>query len=341
MNIWPLAATIIFFKPALKLPEYIDAAYGSLPLVEQATVLARSPAAVGPDALLTDEEFSQIWSSFFGYPPSDPECGHSMESDGQDDSLIDGDMFLVKTRGFRREICSPAAWQVASLRIDPCRKRRDHENHSKAQILECSEGGRYFEVRYVLQPIVKTRIGTIFPDAALHLSFTLLEPNLAAKSWLDWRSMAVPARGEQFKDLMNQLRLKSRFNDAALMVAGAGLERWTFARSLFQNGTWKLDKLSHGGHFESITDASLTSSSYRTKHPEISVAPTSADLLSPMRIRPTDGSCISCHLADGNRPVRQFRQLGWGLQGEPIVSKRLLAEGRFSAKELQIFLEDR
>jgi hypothetical protein len=126
--------------------------------------------AVGSTQIVTDEEFAKIWSTLFGISHNDPSCAQPKIDRFSDANLIDMDEFLVKIRGFRAEICNPKNWYLAAMRIDPCRNRKLHQNTDKAAIKNCSQLGIFHEVRFVLQPKIKTDRGCIFPDASIHLA---------------------------------------------------------------------------------------------------------------------------------------------------------------------------
>jgi len=286
-------------------------------------------SAVGQNRLLSSDQFDKIWSAFFfGEKSQSPLCGSPRETGHTDSYWMERDAFLVHLRGFRPSLCKQEAWFVASMRLDPCRLRLGRENKSVKDVHVCSRGGEFNEVRFVLQPFEKTDRGYIFPDAALHLAY--LTSNLKETAKI-WRS-SPPSR------LITFVKKHGRPTEAALFLGGAGVERWTFARLKFSSGTWMRDALPHGGFYESLTDAELSASGQvRTRRPAGERKFTDAQLLKPLQINPLQGSCISCHLAGREPSARVFRQLGWGLSGENVVSDRTRAEAEFAAHELNIF----
>jgi hypothetical protein len=122
----------------------------------------------------------------------------------------------------------------------------------------------------------------------------------------------------------------------SLFLGGAGLERWTFARVVFSRGQWTRDRLAHGGYYESFSDADLGTGVVRTQRPAGEETLAAHDFLNPLRVHPLQGSCAACHLAERGSAERIFRQLGWGLAGESIISQRVRAEANLAAKELQL-----
>lgn len=314
MSAWTAASTLILLSP----PGLTS------PTAKNTTFLP----AIGDAQLLSKPEFESLWQTFFAEPIASPRCGSPRELQGSDAQLIEQDSFLVQLRGFRSSICSTDSWFVSSLRIDPCRIRLGKENKSLKDIQKCSLQGKFSEVRVVLQPVEKTDRGNIYPDVALHLAYTVPEFSKFSRIW----NSSTP------KEIIGKLRKDGIWNDASLFMGGAGLERWTFARARFAEGQWTRDRLPHGGFFESISDADLVGKSVKTKRPshENAQTLTQAQLLNPLLTHPLQGSCVSCHLAEINRPVRLFRQLGWGLSGETIVSTRVKAEAEFAARELNL-----
>lgn len=312
MEPWTAAATLILFtSPAGRQTDQ----FGDAPL-----------PAVGPRELLSTNEFERLWSVFFAEKSSSSRCGLPQSLEKSDAHWINLDSFLVEKRGFRKSICKPQSWYVAAMRIDPCRLRVGQENKTIAEIESCSRGGVYSEVRFVLQAVEKTERGFIFPDAALHLSFSIPRMASLAKKW----------RQKKPLEIISEIKNTGRWNDASLFLGGAGLERWTFARARFEAGQWKKDVLPHGGFFESLSDADLHPSSVRTQRPQNESKFSTTQLLAPLQINPLQGSCVDCHLADSKRPPRLFRQMGWGFQGESVVSARVQAESFFAARELEV-----
>lgn len=312
MSVWTAASTLILLSPP----------GASSNTAKNTSVVP----AIGESQLLSKSDFDSLWQTFFDEPMSFPKCGSPKELQGSDAHLIERDSFLVQLRGFRSSICSIESWFVASLRIDPCRVRLGKENKSLKAIQKCSEQGKFSEVRVVLQPVEKTDRGNIYPDVALHLAYTIPEFSKLSRIW----NSSSP------NELIAKLRKDGIWNDASLFLGGAGLERWTFARALFEKGRWRRDKLPHGGFFESISDADLVGGSTRTQRPSNERSLTRAQILKPLLTHPLQGSCVSCHLAEDNRPARLFRQLGWGLSGEEVVSARVKAEAEFAARELNV-----
>jgi hypothetical protein len=210
--------------------------------------------------------------------------------------------------------------------MDPCRIRLEKENSTVSGIEKCSQDGKFKEVRFVLQPVEKTDRGYVFPDVALHVAVSLPALEKVAGVW----------RTASSAQIVSMVRRYGVWNDVALFIGGAGLERWTFARVKFNKGVWNRDALAHGGYYESISDVEADGGSVRTARPENEPKLDEAQLMNPLAINPLQGSCIQCHLAEKDRPVRLFRQLGWGLSGEFVVSRRVKAEAEFSARELNI-----
>lgn len=226
-------------------------------------------------------------------------------------------------------MCRPEAWFVSSMRIDPCRLRLESENKTRADIHKCSREGKFSEIRFVLQPIEKTDRGPVFPDVALHLSYSLADLKDAARIW----------RAGKTEEIISYVKTKGEPNDVSLFLGGAGLERWTFARVIFFGKKWMRDRLPHGGYYESLSDAELGGGVVRTLRASNEPQLSDSELLKPLSIHPLQGSCVSCHLAGRGRSSRIFRQLGWGLAGEPLVSERVRAEAVFAAKELQLLTD--
>lgn len=290
--------------------------------------------AFGSNGLLKSDEFEQIWMALFDSSPKDASCGRPHKLQGSDSDLIRVDSFLVRDRGFLPELCRPESWFVASARIDPCRLRSRVVNRSVSDILRCSKDGKYSEIRFVFQPVVKHDRGSFFPDAALHVAFSITdrEPLKSA-----WRELVDKNDNGLSKNFFKLIRTHARFNDASLFISGRGLERWTFARANFNQGLWIKDQLAHGRLHESLSDADLESGSVRTSFAEHRAKFSDSDFLDPLRTHPLQGSCVSCHLAQKGRPDRLFRQLGWGLSGEGIVSERVRSEAHYAAQELNLW----
>jgi hypothetical protein len=307
MSVWTAASTLLVFSPPA----------GSSGL---------SVPAVGQDKVLSGDEFSKLWKAFFfNEQLSSPLCGAVRELALTDAQLIEQDRFLVFERGFRKSVCQPSSWFVSSMRIDTCRVRLGHGNKNKFQLRKCSQDGKYSEIRIVIQPVEKTDRGSVFPDTAMHLAFSVPNLNEAARVW----------RSRKADKIISYLKKKAVPNDVSLFLGGAGLERWTFARLVYSGGLWVKDKLPHGGYFESFSDADLGAGVIRTQRPAAEPALTDTDLLNPLRVHPLQGSCFSCHMA-GHAPAgRMFRHLGWGLSGESVVSPRVRAEADLAARELQ------
>ncbi len=310
MSLWTYASTFLLFPTP-------------------ANTAGAAFSAVGENRLLSADQFEKIWGAFFfGEKSQSPLCGSPRETGQSDSYWMERDAFLVHMRGFRPSLCKQEAWFVASMRLDPCRLRLGRENKTQKDVHACSRSGEFNEVRFVLQPVEKTDRGYIFPDAALHLAYSI--PNLKETAKV-WRS-STPSRVISF------VKEHGRPTEASLFLGGAGVERWTFARLKFSAGTWLRDALPHGGFYESLTDADLSASGQiRTQRPAGEQKFTDAQLLNPLQINPLQGSCISCHLAGRERSSRLFRQLGWGLSGENVVSDRVRAEAEFAARELNIF----
>jgi hypothetical protein len=187
-----------------------------------------------------------------------------------------------------------------------------------------------------LQPVGQHDRGYYFPDAALHVSFSASDMKATSQRWRQVfianqnsrRALSVEAVQSVLRDLKE--------NDAALMFADAGQARWTFARAEFVSGGWKKVPLAHGGLHESMSDAEISGQTTRTQTKSPIPRQSSDEMFDPLKTHPLNGSCIECHLADSQRPARAFRQLGWGLGGEKIVSRRTVEESRFSAAELNV-----
>jgi hypothetical protein len=294
------------------------------------TPSAQAIPAIGAEShnLFSLRAFDHLWRSFFGTSLSDSSCGLPQRIDADDAKIISNDEFLVHLRGFRKSICKSSAWHVASMRIDPCRIRQKTENKNVVDIKKCSLNGKFSEVRFVLQPVEETDRGPIYPDAAMHVAFSLHDIMKFKEIWTQKRKKP--------QELIAAVKKYGRLNDVSLFISGGGLERWSFARVVFSNGHWTQDKLAHGGFFESLSDADGKLSLVRTPPRSADSRFTQDDFLNPLRVSPLNGSCLSCHLTDSDKGLRQFRQLGWGLSGEPVASRRLLAEAEEAAKELNI-----
>ena len=319
-TVWTAAATFVLFSP----PD---------PLAGKETAKSFS-AAHG--SILSDSEFDSLWKAFFNTSYRDRDCGMPKNLANDDAQLMAQDAFLVNVRGFNREICQAQRWWISSLRIDPCRVRHGKANQSSQDVEKCSQDGRYKEIRFVLQPVVQTDRGAIFPDAALHLALSLKNFSASAPLWREAILQFKAGKIERLIQLLQEVRQHGVWNDASLMVAGAGLERWSFARVLWRDGVWQRDKLSHGGFYESISDADAKHPNVRTARPANEASKSSADFLNPLKTTPLQGSCVGCHLANPQTPSRQFRQLGWGLSGEPVLSKRAASELELAAQELNL-----
>ncbi|MFZ9519054.1 MAG: hypothetical protein ACO3A4_01120 [Silvanigrellaceae bacterium] len=330
MGVWAASATMMLLPP----PDATHIRHNMPNTFSRQADASAIRVPVGPNALpviganrlFTKDEFNQLWSTFFSSPINSPDCGKPLDLKGSDRKLIAEDLFLVKLRGFRESICNPESWYISAMRIDPCRIRVLKENRSRSAIKSCSMNGKFQELRFVLQPVENTDRGLVFPDVALHVALSFGKFEQILKVWRD-------ARPEKIVSAARRLGV---WNDVALFLGGAGLERWTFSRVKFVEGKWQQDRLAHGGFHESLSDAEADGTSVQTDRPADEPRLSDVQLMNPMLINPLQGSCIQCHLADKNRPVRVFRQLGWGLSGEPVVSARVLKESRFSASELNI-----
>ncbi|MEN9809529.1 MAG: hypothetical protein RLZZ488_1096 [Pseudomonadota bacterium] len=311
MSVWSAASTLVLFSPPT-------------PQVQKQQPPA--PPTVGAQQVLSTAEFSSVWRALFASEAESSDCGAAKDLRKSDEAWIAQDAFLVQLRGFRSSICKAQAWYVASMRLDPCRMRLNRENKSSADIHSCSQNGKFSEVRFVLQPVEKTDHGYIFPDAALHVAFTVTDLKKIMKAW----------RSQTPEQLIKLVRDNGKFNDISLFIGGGGLERWSFARIAHTDGIWKRDRLAHGGYYESLSDAELNSVAVKTQRPKSEKEFSPAEFLNPLKVHPLQGSCIGCHVAEQGRPARLFRMFGWGLAGEPVVSARLRAEAEFAAKELQI-----
>lgn len=311
MSVWSAASTLFLFSP---------------PTTQIQKQQPAAVPAVGAQRVLSAGEFSSVWRALFNSDADSPQCGAAKDLRKTDAAWIAEDAFLVQLRGFRSSICKAQAWYVASMRLDPCRTRLSRENKSSAEIDKCSQKGKFSEVRFVLQPAEKTDRGYIFPDAALHVAFTITDQKKLMNAW---RSRAP-------EQLIKLVRENGKFNDISLFISGGGLERWSFARIVHSDGVWQRDRLAHGGYYESLSDADLNSEVVKTQRPKSEREFSPADFLNPLMVHPLQGSCIGCHVAEQGRPARLFRLFGWGLAGEPVVSARVRAEAEFAAKELQI-----
>lgn len=330
MGVWAASATMILLPPPD--PKFDRFAKPAQPLRRvrsnsgSVAVDSISQPAVGPNQLFSSEEFSALWSSFFSGTMADSSCGKPLELKGSDQQLIAEDRFLVRLRGFRESVCRAESWYISAMRMDPCRIRLEKENSTASDIEKCSKDGKFKEVRFVLQPVEKTDRGLVYPDVALHVAVSLPALERVASVW----------RTASSEQIVSMVRRHGAWNDVSLFLGGAGLERWTFARVKFNKGVWHRDALAHGGFYESISDAEADGGSVRTARPENELKLDDRQLMNPLAINPLQGSCIQCHLAEKGRPVRLFRQLGWGLSGEFVVSQRVKAEAEFSARELNI-----
>jgi hypothetical protein len=336
MGLWLAPATLLLFLP----PSGTGAENPSLKSFDaqraNATVMPMWPA-VGKQGILSAVEFSDVWHAFFGDLPTDARCGSILATSGSDAELIKMDAFLVKERGFSGLLCDPQSWYIASARLDPCRVRAGAPNRDSAAVLSCAQKGKYSEIRFVLQPVGHHDRGVYFPDAALHLAFSIDPQGTLVPLWKNVLQSEAKETTLKFSALLDALKHDAKRNDASLFISGAGLERWTFARIQFENGRWRRDPLFHGSFYESISDADAVSGQTRTSLPEREAARDASEFLNPLKVHPLQGSCVGCHLAERGRPVRLFRQLGWGLQGEPVVSSRVRAEAELSAGELNLF----
>lgn len=311
-------------------------ALATLALLQPPSPQSKAVAAFGANGVFTEHSFSEIWQSFMDELPVAATCGRVRSVAASDARLIAQDKSLVQERGFSDVLCNPANWYVSALRLDPCRIRSGRGNRSQKDIVSCARNGLFSEIRLVVQPVGRHNRGLFFPDAALHLSFSIPKIELAASRWR--QLLGAQAVGPQSVTAGSLKSLLTGLNphDAALLISDMGQSRWTFSRAEWVNGRWSRVKLNHGGWHESLSDASLMPHTLQTVRPNESVPSREEDLLDPLRTHPLQGSCVHCHLAGERRPARQFRHLGWGLSGESILSQRTLAEARFAAQELGI-----
>lgn len=338
MFTWTAAATLIIFAPPFEVAQSRPAENSS-GKNDLYSPMPAAPRAVGEGALLSSLEFDSVWNGLFGMPSADLACGRPRKITGLDSDLLRQDAFLVRERGFLPELCDPKSWFIASVRLDPCRVRRGRENTERDALQSCSQNGKYSEVRFVLQPVLRHDRGHFFPDAALHFAFSLNDISQVAQLWQNVVSKSAKFNWMGEHSIVQKIRKLSRPHDVSLFLSGPGLERWTFARLVFKNGGWIKDALSHGGYHESLSDAELNSPGIRTLRLAAEHKFTSAEFLDPLQTTPLQGSCVGCHLAERNRAARNFRQFGWGLSGEVVVSERTRAEAVFAARELQVLTQ--
>lgn len=332
MSVLSATATLLLFSPPYEVTR--NSGQNSFPPVQHDGVKTLvSHVAFGEGGILTRAEFNSVWQSLFGVLPTDSACGRPQKITGLDADLLKDDSFLVQQRGFNPELCRAENWFVASARIDPCRIRIGTKNKSRKEILNCSQNGRYTEVRFVVQPVLKHDRGVFFPDAAFHLAFTIKD---IKRTLHRWKSLSLAQSKRPHSDFFKWLRKNSMPNDVSLFVSGPGLERWSFARAVFKEQTWMKDQLAHGGFHESLSDADLNAGTVRTDVGTAAPSTSPEDFLNPLKLTPLQLSCVGCHLAQAGRPVRNFRQLGWGLSGEPVVSLRVLAEAVYASEEIEI-----
>lgn len=294
--------------------------------------------AFGREGVFSESLFTELWSGFFGAAPLAAGCGLVRDVGTSDEGLIGKDDFLAASRGMDKSLCQSSSWFVSGLRIDPCRLRSVKPNQTIHSIKKCSMNGRYSEVRVVLQPVGKHDRGVFFPDVAIHLSFSAPEMFDTASKWRQVFLKKPDSASGQRLSVSNVKAVLSglKENDAAVMISDAGLSRWSFARAEYHSGKWKKVPLEHGGLHESLSDAGIPAQTVRTKVKQLYPRLRKDEILDPLKTHPLRGSCIECHLADTSRAARAFRQLGWGLNGEPVVSRRTLKEALFSAKELSV-----
>lgn len=340
MWIWTAPSTLLLFLPPAERPAD-KRIFENLEVQGKSSSLLQAWPAVGRQGVFTAAEFATVWRVFFGARPEDGSCGavHSISSSERE--LIHADAFLVKERGFSRSLCDPQAWFIASARIDPCRLRMGEMSGDAAAVSRCAQGGKYSEIRFVLQPVGRHDRGAFFPDAALHVAFSIDPRGRVARAWKTLVRGSRKESGARFSEFLSVLKKESRRNDVSIFVAGAGLERWSFARVKFDGQQWQRDRLFHGGFHESISDADVSQGQLRTALPEKESVFTASDFLDPLKVNPLQGSCVGCHLAEGGRPSRLFRLLGWGLEGEPVVSVRVQREAQQSAHELNLLFARR
>jgi hypothetical protein len=187
-------------------------------------------------------------------------------------------------------------------------------------------------VRFVLQPKIKTDRESIFPDASIHLA---LRVENIGNLWGVWQK--IPRMNQNnMEAFISSLVADKKWNEAAIMIGDGGLARWSFAKLVPSLGRWQLKRLSHGGHFESISDADVSNTLAKTVISPASHNLPQKDVKDPLQVSSFEGSCIECHLAADGRGSRTFRQFGWDVDGIPIVSERLKREANFAANELKI-----
>lgn len=292
--------------------------------------------AFGQHGVFSESVFNDLWAVFFGGMPTSKQCSLVQDVTSTDRALIEQDRFLASSRGFDPILCKASSWYVSAMRIDPCRVRSHRPNDSRVAIKNCSNNGKFSEVRLVLQPVGRHERGYFFPDAAIHMSFSSFNLKMTASKWRRF-FYANPTEPQNLSLHSVREVLKGlEHNDAALMVSDVGQARWTFSRSVYEAGAWTKLRLEHGGFHESLSDADLSQKTVRTGGNPMKPVRREGELMDPLKTHPLQGSCIECHLADTQRPSRSFRQLGWGLGGESIVSHRTLAEAIFAAGELAI-----
>jgi hypothetical protein len=330
-----LATLVMFQTPAAgKMPSntVVD-----LKQMESVRFIPYAVPAFGAGALFSVDDFERVWTALYGESPHLPSCGQPKVVTGSERALVEADSFLVAMRGFLPELCKADSWYVSSMRLDPCRIRLGKENHSLADVQRCAQDGKFSEIRFVLQPVLKHDRGFFFPDVALHAAFSFRNFSKAISIWESWNSSEPKSRWKRPQGFFEAVRRHSFPNDVSLFISGAGQERWTFARVINNGRQWTKDKLFHGGFHESLTDAEPDSVGLRTS-PATGVRVFSQrEFLEPLSSTPLQGSCIGCHLAPPGRAARAFRHFGWGLAGEPVVSARVFAEAEFASRELKFF----
>ncbi|MEN9528528.1 MAG: hypothetical protein RI932_401 [Pseudomonadota bacterium] len=329
-----LATLLLFHSPAAdKSPKFPVDQQGTS---ESVRFIPQTVQAFGAGALHDLSEFEQVWTALFAESPYSSGCGHPKALTGSDRALLESDSFLVALRGFTPELCKPVSWYVASVRLDPCRIRLGHENKTRAEVESCAQDGKYSEMRFILQPVLKHDRGFFFPDAALHSSFSFKDFRKALEIWDVWTERSSEIRWKNPQHFFQAVRKHAKPNDVSLFISGPGQERWTFARVVAGAKDWKKDKLAQGGFHESLTDADLSAVGLRTPPSTGSKVFSAAEFLDPLKTTPLQGSCVGCHLAPPGRAARVFRHFGWGLAGEPVISSRVLAEAAFASREIQM-----
>jgi hypothetical protein len=316
MSSWGAAATLLTF-PA--------------PIESGPTI-----AAFGNEGVFSETVFNELWSGFTDTTSLASRCAYVRNLTDSDETLIAQDSFLAVTRGIDKVLCKSDSWFVSGLRIDPCRVRSVRANLTMETIRECSQSGKFSEVRIVLQPIGRHDRGVFFPDAAIHMSFSSADMSDTASKWkrvfLAKKREGLSFSAADIKSILDGLKE----HDASVMFSDAGLSRWTFARAEYRSGQWKKVPLAHGGLHESLSDAGTLRKFVRTKVKQSQPKAGTREILNPLVTHPLNGSCVECHLADARQPARAFRQLGWGLSGEKVVSRRTAEEAIFSANELNV-----